>query len=440
MPVLILFEGSSGRVIGRVCNELIRCLEPRGVSYKHFDPSDQDGPRTMLDFLQHTPGKGQIGLYDRSWYSSMIKKCNVKEKEKELDRMLDICNDFERYLTDNGVLLIKIVLRAEPSGEYVQEYGSGGPKRSFLSADYIDPLEYRDVMFDRVYVRTDTEYAPWNSISARGVGETVLKTAHTIIKAVEDGLERKPAAAPLSDIERIYSNPRHGTESCCVCTPYEDAINELSEKLGELQMDLSLSDRSLAVCFEGWDAAGKGSCIKHLCHALNPRGYEVFQTKAPSDEEMKHTYLWRFCGSAPRKGHITVYDRTWYGRMMVEHVEGLCTDEEYGRSSSEINSFEHLMADSGTIILKFWLDITREEQLKRFEKRKNDPLKQWKITDDDWRNRSKWDEYDVHVDTMMESTNTQYARWTVIESGNKKCARVKVLQTVVETLEKELND
>jgi polyphosphate kinase 2 (PPK2 family) len=203
-------------------------------------------------------------------------------------------------------------------------------------------------------------------------------------------------------------------------------------------MDLSLSDRSMVVCFEGWDAAGKGSCIKHLCHALNPRGYEVFQTKAPTEEESRHTYLWRFCKGIPTKGHITVYDRTWYGRMMVEHIEGFCTEEEYRRSPIEINTLEKIMVNNGAILLKFWLDITPEEQLRRFKKRADDPLKQWKITEEDWRNRAKWDEYDSHVDAMIESTNTDRAPWTVVDSNNKKHSRITVLKTVVDVLREEL--
>jgi polyphosphate kinase 2 (PPK2 family) len=216
-------------------------------------------------------------------------------------------------------------------------------------------------------------------------------------------------------------------------------LSELSEQLGVLQMDLSLSNRSMIVCFEGWDASGKGSCIKHLCHALNPRGYAVFQTKAPSKEELDHTYLWRFVGGIPKKGHITVFDRTWYGRMMVEHIEGFCTDLEYGRSPIEINALEKMIVNDGAILLKFWLDISRDEQKKRFKKRTKDPLKQWKITEEDWRNRAKWKEYDEHVDVMMESTNTEYAPWVVVDANNKKHARVVVLRTVIETFKKELN-
>ena len=166
--------------------------------------------------------------------------------------------------------------------------------------------------------------------------------------------------------------------------------------------------------------------------------FRSFQTKVPTEEEISHTYLWRFLRGIPEKGRITVFDRTWYGRMMVEHIEGFCTEEEYRRSPAEINAFEKMIVNNGAILVKFWLDITSDEQLVRFNDRANDPLKQWKITEDDWRNRSKWDEYDEHVDIMMESTNTDHAPWVVVDANNKKRARVKVLETVVEALREEL--
>ena len=440
LPVLIIFEGSSGRVIGRVSNELIRCLEPRGVIYTHFDPEDTDGPRPIFDFVHRTPGKGQIGLFDRSWYSSAIERYSSDEKNKELETMLDMCNDLERYLAVNGVLLIKIIFRASGPAlkEYGHQYGPAVPKRSFLSMDHIDPAKYTEVMFDRVYKKTNTEHSPWNQIKVKNLSETVLETVRTIVKVTKDRLASEPPVRSPPEIERIYDNPRGGSVPCLRCDQYEDTISKLSEELWELQMELSLSGRSVIICFEGWDASGKGSCIKHLCHALNPRGYEVFQTKAPSEEESKHTYLWRFGEGVPKKGRIAIYDRTWYGRMMVEPIEGFCTEEEYRRSPAEINALERMMANGGAILIKFWLDISPEEQLARFRKRENDPLKNWKITAEDWRNRSRWDEYSEHVDAMIESTNTEHAPWTVVASDNKKYARVKVLETVVGTLRKEL--
>ncbi|AIZ56189.1 thymidylate kinase [Candidatus Methanoplasma termitum] len=442
LPVLVVFEGSSGRVNGRVNSELIRCLEPRGVLYRHFDPTTIGSPAEILDFVQHTPAKGQLGLFDRSWYSAAIERYGDGDDWKGLDNMLKVSNDLERYLTLNGILLIKIILKSNVSilKEYGSQYGPKMPRRSFLSLDNIDPQKFKGSVLDHVYERTDTEYAPWNLIKIGDIGKTVIETAEVIIKTVNKRLDSEPPPLAMPEIERTFENPRNCLDlNKRYNMPYDEMINDLSDEIGELQMELSLSDRSLVVCFEGWDAAGKGSCIKHLCHALNPRGYDVYQTKAPTEEELKHTYLWRFLKGIPEKGHITVYDRTWYGRMMVEHIEGLCTEEEYRRSPFEINAFEKMMKDSGIILLKFWLDITPEEQLSRFEKRADDPLKAWKITDEDWRNRSKWDAYNEHVNIMIESTNTKHAPWTVVGSNDKKYARVMVLKSVADAMKKELS-
>jgi len=442
LPVLILFEGSSGRAIGTVIKEFMRCLEPRGVIYTHFDPTEKETPRSMMDFLQRTPGKGQIGLFDRSWYSFMVERHHKIRDPDDLERMIDVSNGFERYLTMNGVLVIKIFLRATDSAvaKFGSQYGPRTPKISFLSMDHINPSKYKQIMFgQQVYERTDTEWAPWNKIMVRELGETFLDAAETIMRVIDERLNEKPPVSAPREIDRKFNNPREEAKFCGTCDHYEIIMNDLSEQLGVLQMDLSLSNRSLIVCFEGWDASGKGSCIKHFCHALNPRGYAVFQTKAPSQEELDHTYLWRFVKGIPKKGHIAVFDRTWYGRMLVEHIEGFCTEQEYGRSPIEINAFENMIVGDGTILLKFWLDITPEEQKKRFKKRMNDPLKQWKITDEDWRNRSKWKEYDAHVDAMLTSTNTETAPWVVVDANSKKHARIIVLQTIVDALKKELN-
>ncbi|AGI47591.1 hypothetical protein TALC_00592 [Thermoplasmatales archaeon BRNA1] len=216
-------------------------------------------------------------------------------------------------------------------------------------------------------------------------------------------------------------------------------MDRLSTDLEGLQILLSLSGMSVVLVFEGWDAAGKGGCIKHIAHALNPRGYLIDRVKKPTATDLAHTYLWRFASYMPRPGHISIFDRSWYGRMMVEPIEGFCTPEEYSRSADEINTMEHMLADSGAIVIKFWLDITKDEQEVRFNARKEDPLKSWKLTDEDWRNREKWDVYEEYVDRMIASTNTPYAPWVVVPANNKKAAQMQVMSAVVSELKKRLD-
>lgn len=440
IPVLMIFEGSSGRVIGRSINEMVRCLEPRGIEYHHFDPEDVKDPKAVMGFLDRTPAAGIISMYDRSWYSTIIDRYDGDEDT--MDTMLELANRYERYLSDNGVFVIKILMRARPEDlrEYGPQYGQSGMSRgSFLSLDSIDPVKYRVVMLDRVYERTDTKHTPWNKIDVGEIGQTVGKLVETVLERLSDRL-KGPHEPERMKIKAEYPNPRKGMDMSARCDSYEEMMDSLSEDLYHLQTVLAETDRSLILGFEGWDAAGKGSAIKHVCHALNPRGYAVSQTKAPTEAELAHTYLWRFCRDIPESGHITVYDRTWYGRMLVEPVEGFCTDDEYRRAASEINLFEKALVGSGAILLKFWMEVSPDEQLSRFQAREADPLKRWKITDDDWRNRSKWKEYDRCIDVMMESTNTPYAPWTVIESDDKKYARIKVLRTIVDTLRREISD
>jgi polyphosphate kinase 2 (PPK2 family) len=189
------------------------------------------------------------------------------------------------------------------------------------------------------------------------------------------------------------------------------------------------------IAYEGWDAAGKGGNIKRLTMGLDPRGYEVVPIAAPSTEEKAHHYLWRFWRHVPKGGHITIFDRTWYGRVLVERVEGFCGESAWKRAYQEINEFERLLADSGTVVVKFWLQIDRDEQLRRFQERQQSQYKQWKITDEDWRNREKWDRYEPAVVEMLERTSTTYAPWTILESNCKLYARIKALRTVAEAVE-----
>jgi polyphosphate kinase 2 (PPK2 family) len=212
-------------------------------------------------------------------------------------------------------------------------------------------------------------------------------------------------------------------------------------QLRELAYQLYVQKRTLALVYEGWDAAGKGGNIKRVTERLDPRGYEVFSIAAPQGEDATHHYLWRFWRrlKPPEEKQILIFDRSWYGRVMVERVEGFCAEEEWKRAYREINEFERQLVDFGMIVVKFWIHISQEEQLRRFEERQEVAYKQWKLTAEDWRNRDKWEQYEAAVEDMLLKTSTATAPWTVVE-GNDKCfARVKTLHTLVEVLSKELN-
>lgn len=435
IPVAVIFEGGSGRVISRIINELCRELEPMGVKYYHFDFT-QSGTGPLAGLLNATPAKGEISLYDRSWYSMAVDRYN--DDESWLDEALKAINRFETYLMDNGTFVLKILLQVSSSDlkEYASEYRPYTPfHNTFLSVDHIDRVKFNAV-FPKILAETDTERAPWHMVKVRGLDHTLEDTAEVIAKGLEDSFRHGWDVPEKCRLRTNRPNPRKGLNLDADSKDYNDRLDELSSEMEQLQIILAESGMSLILAFEGWDAAGKGGAIKHICHALNPRGYHVARIKKPSDEDKDHTHLWRFANHLPSAGHISIFDRTWYGRMMVEPIEGFCDICQYERSAEEINAFERIVSSSGAIIIKFWLDIDKDTQLERFNERRNDPLKQWKLTDEDWRNRDKWDIYDTYVDRMIESTNMPYAPWVVVPANNKKAARVFIMETIIGTLKK----
>jgi len=219
---------------------------------------------------------------------------------------------------------------------------------------------------------------------------------------------------------------------------YTQELKRCQKRVAEIEHEVYLKRIPVVIVYEGWDAAGKGGTIRRLVQGLDPRGYEVVPIAAPNDIEKLHHYLYRFWTRLPKAGHITIFDRSWYGRVLVERVERFCSEREWKRAFTEINETERQWADFGTAIIKFWLHIDRDEQLRRFKQRQSIPHKRWKITDEDWRNRDKWNVYREAVDEMLVRTSTSHAPWTVVEANSKHYARVKTLKTVIATLDERL--
>ncbi len=220
---------------------------------------------------------------------------------------------------------------------------------------------------------------------------------------------------------------------------YEEQIGKVQVRLRELGYELFRQQAPVWCVFEGWDAAGKGGAIKRVAEMLDPRGFTVCPFAAPKGEERTHHYLWRFFQNLPRDGHLTVWDRSHYGRVLVERVEGFCNEDEWRRAFREINEFEEHQHSSGMVICKFWIHITKAEQLRRFKSREIDPYRSYKLTEEDWRNRAKWDQYTEAVEDMLLHTSTPYAPWTAVEGNDKYWSRFKVVKTIVEAIEKRVN-
>lgn len=219
---------------------------------------------------------------------------------------------------------------------------------------------------------------------------------------------------------------------------YAQELHILQSELRSLQIQLSEQRRPIVIVYEGWDAAGKGGNITRLTERLDPRFFTVYGIGKPTQEELDHHYLWRFWTKLPARDHLVILDRSWYGRVLVERVEGFATEVEWRRAYGEINTFEKVLIEDGTIVIKFWLHISRDEQLVRFERRLQDPAKRWKMNDEDWRNRAKWPQYEAAVEDMLQETHTDTAPWVVVEGNDKRWARIKVLRTVVERFRAEV--
>ena len=437
MSTVILFEGVGGMAMSHIVNQIIAVFEPRNIRYHSISTSNM--PWIKYCLVNVAP-KGQIAIFDRGWYSGIL-----SEGDEKLADNISLANAFERYLYNNGVNVIKFYLDMDEDtlkkNKKSYPVDIDGESEVFNNVGKLKDFSVNKSKIRNLLEKTNSTYSEWDVIEVGDFKETVRKIA-SILEARLSGLLTMPREPETYDIMEIYPNPREDVkfDQEMSKSDYSKKLTKLQNKLAELQVKLANSDKALCLVFEGWDAAGKGGCIKRVTQALNPRGYKTFPIPAPTAEEKSHTHLWRFAKNMPDPGQITIFDRSWYGRMLVEPIEGFCTEKEYSRAAAEINLFESSLYKDHVIFIKFWIDITKEEQLKRFKDREADPLKSWKLTDEDWRNRKKWNTYEKYINSMIKQTNTDYAPWIDVECVDKRYGRIKVLQTIVDTLKEALDD
>ena len=289
---------------------------------------------------------------------------------------------------------------------------------------------------------TNAPSAPWYVIDAKSAKWAELQALETLTQGIDVALQNQSLAVPLLQnvfpLEKMPKLAEIQLDKSIGEEEYREELNTLQKKLSDLHNRLYRKKVPVVIVYEGWDAAGKGGNIKRITEALDPRGFEVHPIASPEPHEKARHYLWRFWTRLPKTGHIAIFDRSWYGRVMVERLEGFCSENDWKRAYNEMNEFEKELHDWGAVIIKFWVQIDKETQLARFTDRQNTPEKQWKITDEDWRNREKWDAYEVAVDEMIKKTSTTYAPWHILESTDKKYARIKALKIVIEELERAL--
>jgi polyphosphate:AMP phosphotransferase len=412
-------------------------------------------------FWTRTPAKGQIAIFDRSWYRKvLIDRFDKITSESNLSEAYQEINSFEQQLTSDGTVLIKLFLCIDQK-EQKKRFKKLAESKSSAWRVSKDDLK-RNVHFDaykkmndEMLEQTDTSYAPWVLVESMDREFATVKIYTAVIRALQAALQKNtsqakssapedsltPVSAGKSDeVLRTSSLKKADLTLSLTREEYKKQLHELQDKIAVLHGEFYRRRIPVVIGFEGWDAGGKGGAIKRLTQKMDPRGYRVHPTASPNDIEKVHHYLWRFWNNMPKDGHIAIFDRTWYGRVMVERIEGFCQPEEWQRAYQEINDMEEQLAQHGTLVLKFWLQIDKDEQERRFKERMENPEKQWKITDEDWRNREKWDAYEKAVDEMLVRTSTTYAPWIIVEGNSKYYARIKVLQTVVDAMEAKLKE
>jgi polyphosphate:AMP phosphotransferase len=458
IPVLIAFEGWEAAGKGTQINRLLQALDPRGYNVHVAEAGDEDERMRPYwwRFWIRTPAAGRFSIFDRTWCLQALEYGYGEEADPHLfDRACREVNSFERQLTDGGTLILKFFLhisRKEQKKRFEAMEANPNTAWKVSKADWQQNKHYDEwrEAVQKLLERTDTETARWNLVEAEdrrfatvkiltllaeGLSEAVtLREKNSAAKA--SGLPVKRLAVPealrISILDTVDLSLRLSESE------YEKQLEHWQQRIQDMENAMFKKQVPLMVLYEGWDAAGKGGNIRRLTASMDPRGYDVIPVSAPNDIEKAHHYLWRFWNAVPKAGHISILDRTWYGRVLVERVEGFCTEADWKRAYREINEMEEQLSHAGVGLVKFWLHIDRDEQLRRFEERKAVEWKTWKITDEDWRNREKWDLYREAVDEMLFRTGTSHAPWTVVEANDKYHARIKTMKTVVETMEARL--
>jgi len=456
-PVILLFAGVDGAGKGETTNLLNEWMDPRWIRTRTYtEPSQEERQRPEFwRYWRDLPGEGELGIFLSAWYSRpLLDRVYGKISDHELDDRLDRIVSFERTLANSGAVILKcwMHLGREPQKKRLQSL-EDDPLQSWrvTKQDWQHWKMYENFVSTagNIIARTSTARAPWAIIEGADRRFRSLEVGAKLLQAIERRLAR--SEEPESEAVPVpVSDAAEGPSRILVLSSL-DLTRQLPKKdyprkRDELQARLNLLHRkardrkiSTALVFEGWDAGGKGGAIRRVTAALDARDYRVIQIAAPSDEEKAHHYLWRFWRHLSRAGRFMIFDRSWYGRVLVERVERFASDLEWRRAYAEINDFEQQLVEHGIALVKFWLHISPEEQGRRFEARGKVPYKRWKLSAEDWRNREKWDRYELAVNDMIERTSTPIAPWVLVEGEDKRYARVKVLKSVCESLERALD-
>ncbi len=450
IPVFVLIEGWGAAGKGTLIGNLIEDMDPRFFRViKMSEPNEEARRRPFLwRYMEVAPETGKFVFLDSGWLSETADDMiNGRIDDETLERRLWQIRTFDRQLKDNGYLVVKLFLQIpqEEQKRRMEKLQNDKNTRWRVSEKDILQVKKREKyekIYDRILEATNTGYVPWNIVDAVDKKQALLQVLHILTIQLNQAAENRKILPeilykdyPLLKMPKLSEIPLNQEMSK---EEYEIRLKELQKKLKKLHNKIYQKKIPVIIAYEGWDAAGKGGNIKRLTSALDPRGFEVHPIASPEPHEKSRHYLWRFYHRLPKDGHIAIFDRTWYGRVMVERIEGFCSENDWKRAYNEINEFEKDLSDWGAVVIKFWVHIDSDTQLARFQERERIPEKNWKITQEDWRNREKWTEYETAVNEMIEKTSTENAPWYIIQSNNKYYARLSAIQIVIAEIEKRL--
>jgi polyphosphate:AMP phosphotransferase len=445
--LLIIVGGVEGAGKGDTINLLSSWLDPRYLDI-HALSAHSDEERARPEYYRHfrrLPPKGKIGIHFGSWHSMPIVNYALKNTSRsEMDAQLARINQMERILAEEGWVLLKLWFHLSKEQQEKRLKKLSKDKEQSWRVTENDWKLFK--MYDRfakvssrALRETSTDYAPWHIIPGANANFRHITVGNAVLSALKppatEKVKETVAVLPTRPADGVHILSSLDMTKTITKKNYEKELNDLQARLNRGLRDKNFADRSLAIVFEGSDAAGKGGAIRRITPAMDVRQYHIAPIAAPTQEERLYPYLWRFWKHVPKAGHVAIFDRSWYGRVLVERVEGFCSEADWMRGYSEINEFEEQMHERGTAVIKFWLTVSPDEQMRRFKEREATGFKRYKITEEDWRNRQKWPEYEWAVNDMVDRTSTEIAPWTLVEAEDKRYARIKVLKTVVERLE-----
>ena len=447
LPVIVLVEGWAAAGKGSLINELISEIDPRfyNVTSPAIVPQSEERYPFLYPYAKAIPENGKIMFYDSGWMDGAVYKFLRREiTKKQYKEIIRSVNEFERQLRDGGYLVLKLFLhigREEQKERLAALRDNYETEWRVSENDLWQHQEYN--LFRETYeefMEETGKLLPWHILDGTRRRQSSRDALRLLTDAIDEGLEKgRYVGKPFKEEFDLLTMPKLSEIDLSPAIEekeYKKELDRLQARLGELHNTIYRKKIPVILCYEGWDAAGKGGNIRRVARPLDPRGFDVIPIASPEPHELNRQYLWRFWTRLPRSGHICIFDRTWYGRVMVERLEGFCKEDDWKRAFNEINEFERQLTDWGAVVLKFWIQIDQDTQLARFTDRQNTPEKQWKLTEEDWRNREKWPQYEEAINEMLQKTSTENAPWFIIESNDKKYARIKTLKIIIKALEK----